>query len=102
MNKDLIDRLLPQKEFSSYEDLAANYRVNVPEHFNFATDVVDVIAATDPGRRAIVWCDDHGGEAVLTMGDVARESDQAAAWFQGLGVRKGDTVMLILKRRIAY
>ena len=37
--------------------------------------------------------------AIYTMADVARLSDQAAAWFQAQGIRKGDTVMLILKRR---
>ena len=92
MNNTLLDRLLPRREFESYEDFAENYRVNVPENFNFAIDVVDAIAAEDPERRAIVWCDDHGHTAIYTMADVARLSDQAAAWFPGAG-RKGDTVM---------
>jgi acetyl-CoA synthetase len=102
MNNTLLDRLLPRREFESYEDFAENYRVNVPENFNFAIDVVDAIAAEDPERRAIVWCDDHGHTAIYTMADVARLSDQAAAWFQAQGIRKGDTVMLILKRRACY
>jgi len=102
MNTTLLDRLVPRREFDSYEDFAANYRVNVPENFNFGTDVVDAIAAEDPDRRAIVWCNDAGETAIYTMADVARRSDQAAAWFQAQGIRKGDAVMLILKRRAAY
>jgi len=60
MNTTLLDRLVPRREFDSYEDFAANYRVNVPENFNFGTDVVDAIAAEDPDRRALVWCNDAG------------------------------------------
>ena len=102
MNTTLLDRLVPRREFDSYEDFAEHYRVNVPEHFNFGTDVVDAIAAEDPDRRALVWCNDAGETATYTMADVARKSDQAAAWFQAQGIRKGDAVMLILKRRAAY
>jgi len=102
MSTPLLDRLLPRKTFDSYEEFAAHYRVEVPAHFNFGTDVVDAIAAEDPNRRALVWCNDAGAEAVYTMADVARLSNQAAAWFQAQGIGKGDAVMLILKRRAAY
>ena len=37
----LLDRFLPRMEFDSYEDFKANYRVNVPEYFNFGFDIVD-------------------------------------------------------------
>ncbi len=102
MKTDILRTLLPQTDFNSYNEFAANYRVNVPANFNFAIDVVDALAASDPERRALVWCNDNGVEITLTMSQIARESDRAAAWFQAQGIRKGDAVMLILKRRIAY
>ena len=102
MSSPLLNRLLPRAEFASYEEFAAHYRVAVPPHFNFGFDVVDALAAEDPDRRALVWCNDAGAAATFTMADMARRSAQAAAWFQSLGIRKGDRVMLILKRRAAY
>ena len=98
----MLQKFLPKTEFASYEDFIQNYRVNAPDAFNFGFDVVDELAATDPGRRAMVWCDDHGKEAVFTMADMSRQSSRAANYFKSLGIRKGDPVMLILKRRYEY
>ncbi len=102
MQLNLIERLVPRSEFGSYEEFAAHFHVSVPPDFNFGFDVVDAIAAADPGRRALVWRNDAGEQASFTMADIARRSAQAAAWFQSLGIRKGDAVMLILKRRYEY
>ncbi len=100
--KDFLNRFLARTEFSSYEDFRANYRLTIPENFNFAFDVIDVLAAEDPTRRAIVWCNDKGEERILTMRDVSRESSQIANWFKVLGIRKGDAVMLIMARHYRY
>lgn len=102
MSYSFLDTLLPQTEFSSYEDFRANFRLNTPPNFNFGTSVVDAIAEKDPDRKAVVWCDDHGGERIITMGQLSRESNKAAAWFQSMGVKKGDRVLLILRRRWEY
>lgn len=99
---DLLTRYLEKVEFSSYEDFKANYRLKIPEDFNFAFDVIDRLAEEDPERRALVWCDDHGGELVLSMRDLSRESSRIANWFQSLGIRKGDAVMLIMCRHYRY
>ena len=40
----LLKKFLPRIEFDSYEDFKANYKVNVPEDFNFGFDVVDAWA----------------------------------------------------------
>jgi len=98
----LLDRYLPQREFASYEAFRREYRVNVPPAFNFATDVVDELAASQPDDRALVWCDDHIGDAVFTFADMARESARTAHFLQACGVRKGDAVMLVLKRRYEF
>ena len=98
----MITSLLSRTDFDSYEDFYKNYAFNVPENFNFGFDIVDAITAKDPNRRAIVWCNDAGAERNFTMGEVTRLSNQAANYFASLGIRKGDFVMLVLKRRWQY
>ena len=98
----LLDRFVPQQEFDSYEDFAQNFRLTVPEGFNFGYDVVDAWAAKEPDKRALVWCDDRGEECVFTFSDIARLSNQAANWFTGHGVKQGSKVLLILRRRWEY
>jgi acetyl-CoA synthetase len=98
----ILNTLLSRTEFESYEDFVAHYRVAVPDGFNFGFDVVDALAACDPGRRALVWCNDAGDERVFTMDDMARASARAAGYFRSLGIGRGDRVMLILKRRYEY
>ena len=50
----------------------------------------------------MVWCDDKGNEAVFTFGQMKYYSDKAANFFKSTGIRKGDAVMLILKRHYEY
>jgi acetyl-CoA synthetase len=64
--------------------------------------VVDEIALQTPDKRAMVWCDDKGIEAVFTFGQMKYYSDKAANFFRASGIRKGDAVMLILKRHYEY
>jgi len=74
----------------------------VPQGFNFAYDVVDTIAEMEPDRRAMVWCNVEGEERVLTFDDIRRYSNKAANLFQKSGVKKGDMVMLVLKRHYQF
>ncbi len=73
-----------------------------PEHFNFAFDVVDEFAKNDPDRRALLWCNEQGEERVFTFADMKDYSDRAAAVFARAGIKKGDRVMLILKRHYQF
>jgi acetyl-CoA synthetase len=98
----LLDKYLSKGEFESYEDFYTNFSVNIPENFNFAYDVTDVLAAEKGGETAMVWCDEKGAEAVFTYADMKRLSDKAANVFREAGVGKGDPVMIILKRRHEY
>jgi len=72
--------------------------LHCPPGFNFGYDVVDRIGALTPDRRALRWCNDGGEQRTYTFGEMRRLSDQAAAYFLSVGVRKGDRVLLILKR----
>lgn len=98
----LLERFLPRIEFDSYEDFKENYRVNPPEKFNFGFDIVDAWAKEDKTKRALVWCDDHGGEKVITFDEMSRLSNQAANYFKSLGLTRDSVVMLIMRRRWEY
>ena len=98
----ILEKYLTQTNFSSYQDFADNFHVNIPENFNFAYDVVDEIALKTPNKVAMVWCNDKGDEAVFTFAQMKYFSDKAANFFRSLGIEKGDPVMLILKRRYEF
>jgi acetyl-CoA synthetase len=98
----LLDKYLPRTQFSSYEDFKTNYRVIEPDDFNFGFDIVDGWAKEEPDKRALVWCDDHGGEKTFTFTDISRLSNKVANYLKSLGLKKGDRMMLILRRRWEY
>ncbi len=98
----MLEKYLPRLTFDSYEDFYQNFKINVPENFNFAFDVVDATAETRPDKPAMVWCDDQGHEARFSFQQMRQYSNKAANVFRSLGIRKGDAVMLILKRRYEF
>ncbi len=98
----MLERFLPRTEFDSYEDFKKNYRLCCPADFNFATHVVDAWAESEPDKRALEWCDDYGHSLTLTFREVSTLSRRAAQWLLARGVKKGDRVMCLLKRRWEY
>ena len=98
----MLEQFLSRTSFSSYEDFHRDFRITVPPRFNFAWDVVEPVAAREPDRTALVWCDEKGAEATFTFGQMAELSSRAASYFLSLGIGRGDPVMLILKRRYEY
>ena len=98
----LLDRFLPRTEFDSYEDFKENYRVNVPYNFNFGFDVVDAWSDIDPDKKALVWCNDNSEEKTFTFSDIKKLSNKAANFFVDKGIKKGDSVLLILRRRYEF
>ncbi len=99
---NLLDRFTNSTQFKDYNDFYNNFRLNVPENFNYAYDVVDEYARLTPEKRALVWCDDLGDERIFSFADVKRLSDKAANFFRSRGIGKGDTVLVILQRRWEY
>lgn len=73
-----------------------------PDNFNFGYDVVDAIAAADPGKRALVWCNSEGEERIFTFGEITALSNRAANVLRAAGIRRGDHVMVCLKRHFEY
>ncbi len=98
----MLEKFLKKTQFDSYEDFKQNYKVIVPDHFNFAYDVMDEWAAQKPNKVALLWTNDKGDRIDFTFADIKRETDKAASFFLSLGIEKGDMVMLILKRRYEF
>lgn len=89
-------------EFSSYEEMREKFSIKIPENFNFAYDVVDEYAGTEPNRTALVWCDDNDGERYFSFFDLAEASAKTANFLKERGIKKGDRVMIILRRRYEF
>lgn len=98
----MVERFIDRTEFSGYDDLVRNFKVKVPENFNFGYDIVDAWAAEEPDREALLWTDEHGAERRFTFGELKELTDRTASFFQTLGIGKGDRVMLILKRHYQF
>ena len=98
----MIEKFVERTEFESYEDFLKNFKVNVPEDFNFGYDVVDAYAEQEPEREAILWTNERGDVKHLNYAEYKRLSDMTASYFLQLGVQRGDAVMLILKRRVEW
>ena len=98
----LLKKYCPRIEFDSYEDFFENFKINVPEAFNFGYDVVDEWARVEPDKPALLWCNDAGEERRFTFTDISRLSNKAANAFKKLGIGKGDIVMCIMRRRWEY
>ena len=98
----MIEKFLKQTTFISQEDYEKNLEFIIPEHFNFAYDVLDEWAKEKPEKLALLWTNDEGECIRFSFKDLKEQSDRAAAYFQQLGIGKGDMVMLILKRRYEF
>ncbi len=75
---------------------------NVPDNFNFAYDVVDELAQLKPNGRAMVWANEAGEEHIFTFSQMSKYSAKAANYLYSQGIRKGDKVMLVLKRHYQF
>jgi acetyl-CoA synthetase len=98
----MLEKFLQQTEFKDFEDFKANYKLIVPENFNFGYDIVDEWAAKEPNKKALLWTNDQGECREFTFSDMKKYTDQTASYFQSLGIKKGDIVMAILKRRYEF
>lgn len=87
-----------------YDDngVIKEFSLNVPDNFNFAFDIVDEIARIEPDKKAMVWCNPEGEEHIFTFADIKRYSDKTANFLRSIGIKKGDMVMLLLKRHYEY
>ncbi|MCP3971629.1 MAG: AMP-binding protein [Rhodobacteraceae bacterium] len=86
----------------SYDKVYGAFEWDRPDKCNFARDVIDAWAKKDPGKTALVWADDGGTVAKRSFAEISHASKRAASLLAGLGVKRGDTVLIILPRLIAW
>lgn len=82
--------------------IPTQFSLKYPENFNFGYDVVDVLGQENPDGLAVMWCNTAGEEKRLTYRDIMELSNRAANAFAAQGIRKGDRVLVILKRNWEY
>ena len=70
--------------------------------FNFGFDIVDGIAERYPEKLAMLHLDKNKFERRFSFKDIKRASNQVANYFTSLGIKKGDKVMLVLKRHYQF
>ena len=72
------------------------------ENFNFGYDVVDAIADETPDKKALVWCNTENEEHIFTFADMKTLSNKAANVLKAAGLKRGDKVLVVLKRHYEY
>jgi len=91
------DQLRGLARVKRYDELRRDFRWDLPETFNFATDVVDAWAAEGDGL-ALIWENAAGVEAAYRFSDISRASCRLASALAEAGVAKGDRVIVMLPR----
>ena len=79
-----------------------NIKFKNTETFNFGFDIVDGIAEKYPEKLAMLHLDKYKNERRFTFKDIKRASNQVANYFTSLGIKRGDKVMLVLKRHYQF
>ncbi len=99
------EEYLCQKFVHAVEDEKGALKSLTFEHadeYNFAFDTVDAIAAKYPDKLAMLHLDHNKVERRFTFTDMSKASNRAANYFKSLGIKKGDRVMLVLKRHYQF
>ncbi len=78
------------------------FELKYPENYNFGYDVVDEMARKAPNDIAVEWTNVHNERKTFTFADIAKMSNKAANAMRNNGVKKGDKVIVILKRNYEY
>ena len=72
------------------------------DKFNFAFDIIDRLGVEQPDKTALLHISKDGEERRFTFADIKRASAQTANYLKSLGIKKGDKVLLILKRHYQF
>ena len=89
---------------SSYDENGVfnGIRFKNADKFNFAFDCVDAIAQKTPDKLAMMWVANDKTDRRFTFSDMKKYSAKTANYFESLGIKRGDTVMLVLKRHYQF
>ncbi|MCK9267626.1 MAG: AMP-binding protein [Alkaliphilus sp.] len=89
-------------DYATLEDLYRNFSIQCPEDFNFAYDILDRLAIEKPEKLAMFWVGKDGEEKEISFAEMKRWTDKTANYFKSLGIKKGDLVLLVLKRSYLF
>ena len=92
------DFIIPTEKDGILTDIAFKNE----DKFNFAFDVVDELGTRKPDKLAMVYVGEDGEERRFTFKDMKRESARVANYFTSVGIKRGDRVMLVLKRHYQF
>ena len=104
-HKSVSGEYVSSKFINTAEDEAGRLQhisFNNEDKFNFAFDIVDELGRKKPEKLAMLHIDKEGTERRFTFRDMKRYSAQTANYFKSLGIKKGDRVMLVLKRHYQF
>ena len=99
------EKLVCEKFIKTTEDTNGallNIEFKNTDTFNFGFDIVDKIADKYPEKLAMLHIDKNKNERRFTFKDIKKASNQCANYFTSLGIKKGDKVMLVLKRHYEF
>ena len=89
------------EEFDN-DNTLKSFKLKFEDNYNFGYDVLDQMAEKAPNDIALVWTNPEGEERIFTFADLSRLSNKAANVFLKYGIKKGDRVLLMLKRNYEY
>ncbi len=76
----------------------SDFKIEVPEYYNFGYDIIDQRAEQDRNKLAMIWCNQYGAERKLTFLDISQLSNRAANILLNMGLKRDDAVALMLPR----
>ncbi|MDQ2845506.1 MAG: AMP-binding protein [Actinomycetota bacterium] len=102
---DASDAVMKAREFlmANRTDLAAaidGFRWPHPTEFNWGLEWFDVIAQQHPDRAALTIVEEDGTRTSCSYAAMSQRSDQVATWLRGLGVQRGDRIILMLGNQL--
>lgn len=98
--KDFYKRFVTE-EFDE-NGVLCKFEPTPDQNYNFAYDVIDELARLEPNKICLFWINDEGEEHKFTFKEVSDISNRFANMFLANGVKKGDMVMLVLKRHYEF
>ena len=102
---DVSQKLLCHKFINATEDehgALTDLQFADADSYNFVFDTVDAIARTEPDKLAMLHIANDMTERRFTFKDIKDASSQSANYFKSLGIKRGDRVMLVLKRHYQF
>jgi len=88
----------PDHNMLDYDSTRQQFKIDVPEYYNFGFDVIDAWAKKDRNKLAMIWVNQKGDVKKYSFLDLANLSNQAANVLLKYGINKGDHVLVMLPR----